>query len=705
LARTDARDDRVAAKKPERRRATGVPRRSEATRRDVPDRPRATSRERRLPSLALAALGLALYGRGFTVGLVGDDYTLLDAALREPLLDLLSGRHGILGYYRPISRELYFYVLGHLAGGAALVYHVVNASVYAATLVLFHRLLERWQGARVATFATLLFLLFPAGGALLSWVSCAQDLIALLFGVAAFVLHQRGRYALAGLALALAVLSKETAVVMGSAIVLFDWASDKETPLRARLRRLAPAAIGLAVAIAIAVLARFTWPPGTSVAIWSPRQLTGAAALPLDFARTFWPPDTLAGVEKAGRERGWLIVLIAALGMLAVPSSAERRTAAGGRAILFGVGLAVLGMLPVGVILERWRGYFFSFAALGSSIAAGAALARVNPWVGRAIAAALAIVHFGANGIYQPVQSATGPARHPHVNYRFFRESADLTKQLLASLEPSCGAIAATPRVFTLGVGRDALFESVLGPALRVTCRDTVSNRLRPLEAMELADADRRFGLLRFDAATATFGFQVADPEVRASIGEGLLLSGHVDLAAALFTSAAREGLRDPVFEYRTAVTLAAAGRTAESRAWWAEARAAGRVPSAAALVSREVEGSGLAPPSTAALEASAAQALADPTDLAAHAAFGDELLRAGLARAAAVELSAAAGMGARGAPLLSLARAFDALGAKREAREAYERALAGGLDPSLFERARIRVEELDRELAMPGMR
>ena len=35
-----------------------------------------------LAPVALIALAALLYGRGFGVGLVGDDYTLLDAALR-----------------------------------------------------------------------------------------------------------------------------------------------------------------------------------------------------------------------------------------------------------------------------------------------------------------------------------------------------------------------------------------------------------------------------------------------------------------------------------------------------------------------------------------------------------------------------------------------------------------------------------------------
>ncbi len=174
---------------------------------------------------AFALLALALYARGFTLGLVGDDDTLLDAALRVPLAELLTGRHGILGYYRPVSRELYFWIWGHLFGPSALGYHVVNAITFAGVVTMLFLFVRRWLGARTGLLAALALLLFPPCGALLSWVSCAQDLIALFWCAASLLLYQSRRYALAGLAVALAALSKETAAVMPLVLVAYEWAA------------------------------------------------------------------------------------------------------------------------------------------------------------------------------------------------------------------------------------------------------------------------------------------------------------------------------------------------------------------------------------------------------------------------------------------------------------------------------------------------
>src|SRR5439155_12725888 len=167
----------------------------------------------RVATVALVLLGLTLYARGLSLGFVGDDFILLDAARRFPLGELLSGRHGIVGFYRPVSRELYFWWWGRVLGLGPFGFHAVNALTFAAIVVMIERLARGWAGPRVGRPAAVDYLLFPPGSALLAWVSCAQDLIALFWALAAMLLYQRGRRWPAALAVALAALSKETAVV------------------------------------------------------------------------------------------------------------------------------------------------------------------------------------------------------------------------------------------------------------------------------------------------------------------------------------------------------------------------------------------------------------------------------------------------------------------------------------------------------------
>ena len=116
---------------------------------------------RRFPwSLALlfAAIGLgSLYGDALRTGFLNDDYLFLEEARSHPVTESLT-RLGALGnYYRPLSRQLYFAALTPLSGGSPLVFHLVNAALFAVALALLADLLrvflpasagDAWPGRR-----------------------------------------------------------------------------------------------------------------------------------------------------------------------------------------------------------------------------------------------------------------------------------------------------------------------------------------------------------------------------------------------------------------------------------------------------------------------------------------------------------------------------------------------------------------------------
>jgi hypothetical protein len=663
-----------------------------------------------LPTIALVLLGLALYARGLVLGFVGDDFTLLDAALRYPLGELLSGRHGIVGFYRPVSRELYFWWWGRVLGLGPRGFHLVNAFTFAAVVVMIERLGRAWSVPRAGRLAAALFVLFPPGSALLAWVSCAQDLIALFWVLLALLLYQRGRHGPAALAVALAALSKETAAVLPLVLVALDVQLHPRAPARARLARLAPSLLAIAAALALAVAARSTWPAGTAVAVWSPRQIVGAWRLPLDFALAVVPPDAGEGIGEALGTQPWAILLAAALAALAVPGmprpvgprAAAPAGAAADRPMLwFGLSLALLALLPVGFVIERWRAYYFSLAGVGASLAAGVMIARLPAGVARALLALGALANFGAGGVYHPVESASGPARHPHVNYAFFRETGALSTRLLNALEPWCGSIRSLPRTFAASLPDEPVFESVLGPGLRVTCRDTVA-RVRFLSEFTPADARTAFGVLRFDAAATRFVHERADLRVRALIGEGFLIHGRYDVAAACFEAAGDERPGDRELSYPLTVSLAAAGRAAEAERRWRAALARGGVLDAGTMAVRLLGRA--APPAPAASDTGlavltplAAAALREPWRADPHRALGQALLARGRARDATFELSVAAGITHEIADLAWLAQGYEDMGALDEALAAYQRALSAGLRGDLYTTTRTRFLALAR--------
>ncbi|TMQ73572.1 MAG: hypothetical protein E6K81_04080 [Candidatus Eisenbacteria bacterium] len=680
----------------------------------------------RVATVALVLLGLTLYARGLSLGFVGDDFILLDAARRFPLGELLSGRHGIVGFYRPVSRELYFWWWGRVLGLGPFGFHAVNALTFAAIVVMIERLARGWAGPRAGRLAAVDYLLFPPGSALLAWVSCAQDLIALFWALAAMLLYQRGRRWPAAFAVALAALSKETAVVMPLVLAAMDVFLNPGEAARARWHRL--------------------------VAVWSPGQFQGAWRLPFDLARVYLPPDTLAGIGEALGSYPAMIVLAAVCAALAVPR--PRAAAAGGdgaaraagraaraapaagdgtgpatpagsdRSLLgFGLALALLALLPVGFVVERWRAYYFALAGVGMSLAAGVALARLAVPLAEGLLAVAAIVNVGAGTIYRPVESASGPARHPYANYAFFRETGALSGQLQRALAPWCDSLRAVPRTFAAGLPPDPVFASALGPGLRVTCRDT-TNRVRFLADFRPADAGTTFGVLRFDRESGRFVHERADARVRARIGEGFLIHAQYPTAAACFAAAVGGGPAPRELSYPLVVALAAAQRGREAEAAWRRAQTQGAVLDGATLAARMLgrvtpstrsgpagvaagatpvpapARSGHGPPAPghrlpagaapadsalAALTPLAAAALRAPWEAAPHRAFGRALLALGRAREATFELAVAGGISRQMTDLAWLGQGYEAMGALDEALAAYRQALTTGLPREVY--------------------
>jgi len=493
----------------------------------------------------LAALAFALFARSFAVGFAGDDYVLLDAARRLRFLDLLGGREGIPGFYRPVSRELYFWLWGRTLELAPIGYHVVNATAWAGSCALYFWFVRRWLGNRSALHALAAFVVFPPVGALLTWISCAQDLIALFWCAAALVLYQGGRHLLAGVAVALAALSKETAVPFALALVALDGILMPSATGRERLVRLRPAFAGLAASLAVAVLVRASWPAGLAVAVWSPSEVVEAWRLPAHLASSFAPPHTLAGIAAAWRDVP-LGLALPAIFAFAVPFAAPvglpepARTRARG-ATRFAIVVGLLGMIPVAVIVERWRGYYFSIAALGTSLLLGLLLARLRPWMAAAVLAGLALVSYGSNAVYRPLENAAGPGRHPHANVAFFRDAAAVSGQLLSTLEPLCDSLRAVRRTVALDLPPGVLFDTAVGPALRVTCRDTTERVVR-LEAFRATDAVAPLALLWFDPSSLAFAFRRAGASEYTMLADSLRARGRRHEALACDAAARRLG-------------------------------------------------------------------------------------------------------------------------------------------------------------------
>ncbi|HVP38744.1 MAG TPA: hypothetical protein VMS93_06120 [Candidatus Saccharimonadales bacterium] len=223
-------------------------------------------------------------------------------------------------YYRPLTTVSYMLTYA-LAGDARVAYHLFNSLVYALTAGLLALMLIRLgAGAGAALAAGLVFAAWPTHVENVDFISGRTDLLAGLFGLAAFALyvrHWQGRgragVTLAGLAVcsAAAVLSKETAYALPPALALFEWAGRRTRGAWQRLTAAtAPVAGGIAVGLTVA--------SRSAHASWAqPGQLATAFLFNARDLLAPWPPR-VGAVQFEDTFTVRVVLLLAGLGALAL---------------------------------------------------------------------------------------------------------------------------------------------------------------------------------------------------------------------------------------------------------------------------------------------------------------------------------------------------------------------------------------------------
>jgi hypothetical protein len=337
------------------------------------------------------------------VPLVGDDYIVLDKTRDVGFLALWAPRLLISHYYRPWSREVHFWVLQHLFGLRPAPFHLVNAALWAAIFGLYFTWVRRLAGVGAACVASAAAAALAGWGLLLVWAAGAQDLWMLLFALLFLHALERGRTGWATAALALALLSKETAALL-PALAVAHARLVARVPVSRALRRIAPMLLLLAIWAALHPLlgGRLLWPRAVEPAVpglhLPPARIAWRTLLSL-FDLDPWP-------RPAG---GWLAVLpraaagAALLAGFAAWGLATDRGRAGDRAAAssgmgagtLGASWAVLGWLPLFMPTLGWHAYYALLGALGAWLAL-ATLAARRWWAGALLVAALAVLRAGS---------------------------------------------------------------------------------------------------------------------------------------------------------------------------------------------------------------------------------------------------------------------------------------------------------------------
>lgn len=442
--------------------------------------------------MALIGLG-ALYADALQTGFLNDDFLFLEEARSRPLIESLSGVGALGNYFRPLSRQLYFAALAPIADGAPWVFHAFNALLFAAALALLVDLLRALLPFNGVMAGALYFAILPLQRVNLIWISCSQDLLALMFALTALALFRRGRDGWACVATVAALASKEIAFLLPAALAAWAWWFG------------APDASGARVRPRPAALARRMAPFAMIGVLWACVVLVQRARHPVSAAELHFEPghflaalahgiQSLLGLEHPpGLARGLAgnppaLVPLVALGALAwfLPPRAPGGTAAppaGGatwdpvppdRSILaFAASWWAAFTLPVGPVVQTWSAYYYSLAAVGGAIVVGLACRRLDRWGWVGLTTVLLWWHAGSSAT-----TAFAVADRPwgwtsHLTAFYFQRGAELSGTLQRGLRDYEPHPAPGTRFFFATLPSWAGFQMGNGALIRTLYRDS----------------------------------------------------------------------------------------------------------------------------------------------------------------------------------------------------------------------------------------
>lgn len=330
---------------------------------------------------ALVAVVLSLPCLAFTFQ--WDDYDFLTNALLRKTGDLLPDPAD--PFYRPISRGVYFLVLNAFGDQGVLVGHLLNLAFLAGVVLLLVRLAWRLAGPTAAVLAGLVFAGLGSVPTLIGWICCDQDLLSMLFILAALHAQLFQKRGLALLWTAAALLSKETALAVIPALVLLDAVLGRK-PARTARTMAAYGALVLAWGLmhpAVRILVSRGLASGATGYVG----LENPARWPVYFIQYAL---TMVNLRVTTPLPQWpvhlTVPLVGAVGLTWFilnqerrdPPVADREGEYSSARVLALAGLMCIGPLVLtSTIIRGWAPYYAAYSALGLTIAAGVVLARL----------------------------------------------------------------------------------------------------------------------------------------------------------------------------------------------------------------------------------------------------------------------------------------------------------------------------------------
>ena len=422
-----------------------------------------------LPPVVFALGVVALYAGALGTGFLNDDYLFLEDAARGPWV---PEQGALANYFRPLSRQLWFGVLGPLAGPNPFVFHLAGLAVFLGACALLYDLLRTFAPREGAIAGLVYFAVLPFQRVNLMWISCCQDLLALAGALGAFALFRRGRDRLAVFAYLAAVLAKESALPLPALLFVWTWRIEGRRPAEA-LRRVAPFALPvLAWAVGEAMLranavapATLNFGAGEFAAAWA-HLLQAVTGLdnPYGLPQALWRAVPSIGALAA-------FVALTAWWQPSAPATLPVATTRAG-ASLFGLAWMAAFAVPVAPAVHAWSGYFYTLCAVGSAVLVAVHAARLSR-LAFATAVALALAwHAAASAVpaFAVADSAWGWTSHLTAHY--FERGAALSSRLRGALLRVAPSPEHGTRFFFATLPSFAGFQMGNGAAIRSAYRD-----------------------------------------------------------------------------------------------------------------------------------------------------------------------------------------------------------------------------------------
>jgi len=353
---------------------------------------------------ALSVLPIVLHSLGAPLGEpVAEDFDFLRNARLIGPPSLLDGG-GSLSFWRPVSHQLYYALMGSAILQHPRLVGVLHSVLLAFSAVLLYRIVRpHWSGPRAAVAASFP-LLIESVRMVISWPGHSVEVGSLLFAVLALHEASRRRLATCLVALVMALLCKEVAIVATLMIPLIPWA--RPQPSEAAGER-AGARFDLALRI------RWAIATGAVTVVWAlvylyvrrtaglalPHQLeSNPATLDVPFTtRMTWATwnSLRAIVSLPAVPREWdalwgaltLGLVIVAGVAIAARSGGQARWREARAWTLWGLGWFVLSSLTLTAIFPMWAPNRALFGSVGLGLAAAALLGSAAGWLPVALVA------------------------------------------------------------------------------------------------------------------------------------------------------------------------------------------------------------------------------------------------------------------------------------------------------------------------------